>query len=185
MTQSERLLTFSDAFVISCGTICIDPVQKSVLLINHRPKNQFFLPKGRKNHGETLESAAVRETYEETGYPCKLLQHNSLPTKAPLGSSSPNDTQEENNSTAQIKSPESELHTEPFAVQQWVYQDGTRKLIFWFLAVGNSMQLPHENTQDEGEDFEAFWFDRDSSLAIATYDDDRKLIEKAFNVLNI
>ncbi|CRG91768.1 putative sterigmatocystin biosynthesis P450 monooxygenase STCB [Talaromyces islandicus] len=151
---------------------------------------EWFMPFGggsrsRKNRGETLESAAVRETYEETGYPCQLLLHNSLPTKAPLGSWSPNDPQEENSSRVQNKSSESELHTEPFAIQQWVYQDGTRKLIFWFLAIGNSMQLPHENTQDEGENFEAFWFDRDSSLAIATYDDDRALIEKAFNVLNI
>lgn len=185
MTQSDRLLTFSDAFVISCGTICIDPIQKSVLLVNHLAKNEYFLPKGRKNRGETLESAAARETYEETGYPCQLLLHNSLPTKAPQVSSSRNDTQEKDCSTGQIKNSESELHTEPFAVQQWVYQDGTRKLIFWFLAVGNSMQLPHENTQDEGESFEAYWFDRDISLAIATYDDDRVLIEKAFNVLNI
>jgi 8-oxo-dGTP pyrophosphatase MutT (NUDIX family) len=185
MTQSDRLLTFSDAFVISCGTICIDPVQKSVLLIYYPAKNEYFLPKGRKNRGETLESAAARETYEETGYPCQLLLHNSLPTKAPLMSSSRDDTQEEQSSTGQIKNSERELHTEPFAVQQWVYQDGTRKLIFWFLAVGNSMQLPHENTQDEGESFEAFWFDRDSSLAIATYDDDRALIERAFNVLKI
>ncbi|KAH8691961.1 NUDIX hydrolase domain-like protein [Talaromyces proteolyticus] len=185
MTQTDRILTFSDCFVISCGTVCLDLNQRAVLILRHRGKNQFYFPKGRKNRGETLEDAAVRETYEESGYPCQLLQHNCLSTKAPC----PNQDKRSLDSLLDKNVGEkNELHTEPFAVQQWVYQDGVRKLIFWFLATADSLQPPHENTQDEGEEkdnFEAHWINIEGALAMLTFEDDRELIRKALEVLKL
>lgn len=43
------------------------------LLIVHRPRyDDWTLPKGKLDRGETLEEAAVREVEEETGYRCRL-----------------------------------------------------------------------------------------------------------------
>jgi 8-oxo-dGTP pyrophosphatase MutT (NUDIX family) len=39
-----------------------------VLLLRKRTRNEWVLPRGRVERGETLEAAALRETREETGY---------------------------------------------------------------------------------------------------------------------
>lgn len=67
---------------------------------HHLTKDEWMLPKGRKDEGESIEEvrpssasldyltnpevlqAAVRETYEETGYPCSLLGVD-LQTRSP------------------------------------------------------------------------------------------------------
>ncbi|RDL36702.1 Uncharacterized protein BP5553_06054 [Venustampulla echinocandica] len=71
--SSSTMLRLSDTFVISCGTITLDPVEAKMLLIRWKKNGEVFLPKGRKNIGETLENAAIRETYEETGFRVTLL----------------------------------------------------------------------------------------------------------------
>ena len=46
------------------------------VLIVHRPKYQdWSLPKGKLDPGETLEQAALREVEEETGWRCNLGPH--------------------------------------------------------------------------------------------------------------
>lgn len=74
----------SSDFVTSAGCILfrkspIDPNQVQICLL-HQPKDdtlkrkeKWILPKGRKDLGETVEVTAVRETYEETGFPCELM----------------------------------------------------------------------------------------------------------------
>ncbi|ESK91619.1 nudix domain-containing protein [Moniliophthora roreri MCA 2997] len=54
-----------------------------ICLLFHRTKNEWLLPKGRKDAGESVEVAAVRETFEETGYPNSILPV-TLPTRAPI-----------------------------------------------------------------------------------------------------
>ncbi len=65
--------TPSECCTISCGTVCVDPRASRVLVIYNRRLGIWQLPKGRKNIGEDLESAALRETYEETGVHAVLL----------------------------------------------------------------------------------------------------------------
>lgn len=68
-------------------------IQKSssLLLIkrkNHPFKNQFALPGGFVNEGETIENAIVREVYEETSlevHPIDILGVYSDPTRDPRG----------------------------------------------------------------------------------------------------
>ncbi|KAM3520468.1 hypothetical protein MY4038_009417, partial [Beauveria bassiana] len=62
-----RSLHFSDDFVISCGTVTVDIPESRVLLIRSRGTGEYYLPKGRKDIHESLEEAALRETWEETG----------------------------------------------------------------------------------------------------------------------
>lgn len=66
-------LLFSTEFCISCGTVTFDTRAKKVMLVYNRPSSEYLLPKGRKNPSEALESAAVRETFEESGIRCELL----------------------------------------------------------------------------------------------------------------
>ncbi|KAI9431771.1 hypothetical protein H4582DRAFT_2001850 [Lactarius indigo] len=44
-----------------------------VCLLRHNVRNEWFLPKCRKYSSEDVAVAAVRETFEETGYPCQCL----------------------------------------------------------------------------------------------------------------
>ena len=105
---SEKLLDLSEGFVLSSGTVCPDLQKKLILLLCYRPKNEILLPKGRKNIGESLEAAAARETYGESGFRCQLLPHD-LPTNA---------------QPAAVVDPPT--HTEPIAVQQRI-TEGVRK----------------------------------------------------------
>ncbi|KAG7095100.1 hypothetical protein E1B28_005887 [Marasmius oreades] len=54
-----------------------------ICLLYHCVKDEWLLPKGRKDAGESLEAAAIRETFEETGYPNTYLPI-TLPTRAPM-----------------------------------------------------------------------------------------------------
>lgn len=153
-------LRLSDTFVISCGTITLDPVQARMLLIRYRKDGQVFFPKGRKNIGETLEDAAVRETYEETGFRVTLLPLR-IPTLAtPAADTNLGDV----------------LSTEPVAVAQF-FKGDTLKLIFWFSAKGDSTATPDVGTQEEGEDFDPFWADLESAVQTLTYDDDKHIAQ--------
>lgn len=64
----------STNFVLAAGTATFQPSTAKVVIIEdvaRRPANQprekwcWFLPRGRKDRGETLEQCAVRETLEE------------------------------------------------------------------------------------------------------------------------
>lgn len=46
------------------------------VLVVHRPRYEdWSLPKGKLDPGETLEEAALREVEEETGWRCRLGEH--------------------------------------------------------------------------------------------------------------
>lgn len=169
--HTDKLLTFSDQFVISCGTISVDIPKQKVLLLHSHDRGVVVLPKGRKNRGESLESAAVRETIEETGYSCDLLPHMA-PVKAPLSS----------HADQSDVPPSDGPHTEPIAVQQWVYPDGVRKLIFWFLGVADSTETPNVPVED-GEVFEARWHSFVEAGQELSFPEDRILVEKAVEIV--
>lgn len=45
--------------------LIVQPETSKVVVIHHPPSGIWFLPKGRKDVGETLEQTALREVYEE------------------------------------------------------------------------------------------------------------------------
>jgi len=50
-------------------------VRDGQVLVVHRPRyDDWSLPKGKLEHGETWEDAALREVHEETGVECRLLR---------------------------------------------------------------------------------------------------------------
>ncbi|KFZ16187.1 hypothetical protein V502_05209 [Pseudogymnoascus sp. VKM F-4520 (FW-2644)] len=168
MAQSPSTLTrLSEAFVISCGTITLDPVERKVLLIRWNKNGEIFLPKGRKNIGEGLEDATVRETYEETGFRVTILPL-PIPTLATPGTA-----------VGQAN----ELNTEPIAFSQRLTDNNTLKLIFWFSARGDSTATPESGTQEEGEDFDPIWVDLDSVIETLTFADDRRIAERLISLM--
>ena len=120
-----------------------------------------MLPKGRKNVGETLEAAAIRETTEESGFQCHLLKHQ-LPTNA--------------------QKPRDLEHTEPIAVQQRMNQ-GVRKIIFWYISEVDSCSYQKPDTQEEGEEFDVEWVRMKDAPSRCSFVDDRKIVEKALEAV--
>ncbi|KFH42881.1 Diadenosine hexaphosphate hydrolase-like protein [Hapsidospora chrysogenum ATCC 11550] len=147
---AERSLFFANGFVISCGTVSLDVVRAKVLLIRCRRTGEYLPPKGRKDLGESLEHAATRETFEETGIPVQLLPVN-LETLATLPPSMQGDDR-------------------PRAVTE---------LLCRFSEGGDSASIPDEGTQVEDEDFEPIWVGFDEVGAILSYDDDRRIANEA------
>ncbi|OIW31333.1 hypothetical protein CONLIGDRAFT_310541 [Coniochaeta ligniaria NRRL 30616] len=91
LEEIDRSMSFhpSEATTISCGTVTIDPAKQKVLLIWNRNLKIYQLPKGRKNIGEDMLSAAMRETYEETGVTATPLRLKIATRATPPADHSP------------------------------------------------------------------------------------------------
>lgn len=157
---SFRAFHTSDHFVISCGTVPLDLTNKKILLVRTRSTNETFFPKGRKDENECLKTAALRETYEETGYLATIL-----PLKVPTNVTN--------------KSGRGE-HTEPIAITQRV-TNGILKIIFWYAASVDSQVLPDQGTQQEGEDFELVCVDWSQASTALTFVDDGEIAHLAIH----
>jgi len=60
-------------FVTSCGVVIFHEDRKKVICISNRSRKRYHFPKGKIEPGETLEAAALREAFEETGFVATLL----------------------------------------------------------------------------------------------------------------
>jgi len=188
---SDRTVHFSHQCVLSCGTITLDLERSKVLLIRCRTNDEHLLPKGRKDVGETLEQAALRETYEETGHRVHLLPL-SMPTLAssPAGSSSPPSKAKEGSNLTEDDPPPAELGperwiecTEPIAIQQRITCRGKHKIIFWFTAQCDSAVPPDKHTQMPNEDFETVWTSVNAFHDILSYEDDRQIVSQVVKLV--
>ena len=60
------------------GTILVNIEKKQVALIYRKDGNDFEFPKGHLEEGETLQECAIRETEEETGRKCHLVDDKEI-----------------------------------------------------------------------------------------------------------
>ena len=58
-------LWFASDFLLGAGMVIIQPETEKIVVIYDTQTKTWFLPKGRKDIGESLEQTALREAYEE------------------------------------------------------------------------------------------------------------------------
>jgi 8-oxo-dGTP pyrophosphatase MutT (NUDIX family) len=63
--------------ILGTGVVIIQPSTSKIVLVTDK-RERWFLPKGRKDKGESLEQTALREAYEEVNEP------HSHPLPTPL-----------------------------------------------------------------------------------------------------
>ena len=56
---------FASDFLLGAGMVILQPSTSKVVIVYDENSDYWFLPKGRKDVGESLEDAALREAYEE------------------------------------------------------------------------------------------------------------------------
>jgi len=166
------LQLYAHEFVESAGAIVFNLQTKQICVIHHRTKNEYLLPKGRRNVGESRIQAAVREVHEETGWHCLPLSVSML-TRAPP-------TQEESYSpdVAQVR----ETVGDPFAVSIREEEGGGRKLIWWYIT-----RVDENRAKDQGSEvdshFESLFVPYGEAVKMLSYQTDRELVQRAIQIV--
>ena len=68
---------FAREFQLAASMVIIQPSTSKVVVVHDTQTRQWFLPRGRKDRGESIEQCALREAYEEVRRAPDLL---TLPT---------------------------------------------------------------------------------------------------------
>ncbi|KAG6908748.1 hypothetical protein DXG01_003452 [Tephrocybe rancida] len=162
-------------FVISAGSILFRETKShefEICLLHNTEKDEWLLPKGRKDRGENIEVAAARETFEETGYPCALWPLR-MPTRAPI----PGDSSGEDVVTV------GEGLVEPIAVSVRDLGAKGAKIIWWYiaLATGEARVL---GTQAAYEAFEPHFLAPAVAIQRISYQKDREIVQKAWDIVS-
>jgi len=58
----------SSDFLLGAGMVIIQRRTHLVVVVHDTQQQNWFFPRGRKNIGESLEQAAIREAYEEVNF---------------------------------------------------------------------------------------------------------------------
>lgn len=167
----------SENFVLAAGSVLFRRSPSTggiqVCLIYHKDGDEWLLPKGRKDRGESMDVTAVRETFEETGYDCELLPCR-MPTRAP----------EIGINTIDVAVIGDNL-TEPFAVtiRELGESKGT-KIIWWFLTrVKSNVTERATSTQTDSENFDSQFFDINEAILQLSFPKDRDLVHRAASLV--
>lgn len=162
---------FAGNFVISAGCVLFrnNPASHAleICLLYHTKRDEWLLPKGRKDRGETIEQAALRETFEETGFQCELWPQK-MPTRAP-------EPGVNNRFSTQVV----DGLTEPIGVTIRDLSRGGIKLIFWYVAKVKDGVEKVYGTQMENESYESIFVDAMVAAEKLTFENDRDIIRQA------
>lgn len=160
-------------FVLCAGSVLFRRSANDVLeicLLYYTPKQEWLLPKGRKDRGESLETTAVRETYEETGYMCELSPQR-MPTRAPI----PDVDSEDVTVVA-------DSLVEPIAIT--IRDRGAQgvKVISWYITFAKGEEKAM-GTQTESETFESSFVEANAAIERLTFQNDREVVEQALKIV--
>ncbi|WQF83096.1 Putative NUDIX hydrolase domain-containing protein [Colletotrichum destructivum] len=165
----------SHKFIISCGTVTVDIRARRVLLIFNKRHRIYQLPKGRKDIGEDLLAAALRETREETGVVARAvtlrLRTRATPTGGPPGAPEVS---------------EEVADTEPVAVCH--YPDpasGAMKMVFYFVAEGSCDFAQGGWTGEDRVKFDVVWVDVAAAADKLAFKEDGMVVDKALEDLRV
>jgi 8-oxo-dGTP pyrophosphatase MutT (NUDIX family) len=160
----------SENYVESAGAILFKLSTKQICLVHSHERNEWLLPKGRRNIGETRQQTAIREVQEESGLPCRLLPATLRSRCTP--------NVEEVGFTAD--EPRLFPHViEPFYLTHRVLPEpGGIKLIWWFIG-----SINEDAPRLRGEEmFSAGLFGFEEAMATLTFASDREIVKKAIEV---
>jgi 8-oxo-dGTP pyrophosphatase MutT (NUDIX family) len=179
-SRSPTELFRSSHFLVCAGSILFESTRAPlrVCLLHHMVRDEWLLPKGRKDLREHVPATALRETFEETGYPCTALPLD-LVTRAPAPGAQTKDAQ------ACVRA----CADEPFMLM--LRRTGSAdadaeegvKLVWWFAAVRTPGADKVEGTQTAIESFESRFFAVDEALRVATFQADRDVIAAAIELV--
>lgn len=171
---SGKVSLFSNQFVLSAGSVLIHKSDKKICLIRHLAgKEEWLLPKGRKDINETLQACALRETYEETGYACSLMPLSMETRATPSGNEHFHDVARKIGGI-----------NEPFMISLRKIGGSTlnQKIIFWYVSQVDEDKPRELNTQMENEDFEAKLLSLDEAIKVLSFDEDKLLVQQAYKL---
>ncbi|KAH8080713.1 hypothetical protein BXZ70DRAFT_960089 [Cristinia sonorae] len=168
---------FAANFLIGAGILIIQRETGKVVVIHGSRRPEYcFLPRGRKDVGEDIQAAALREGYEESGYRPTLLPL-PIPSLAPY---SPADARPQE---------EKRLTTEPLYISMHHFPAGMEFLppgkqnpgmYFRFYFVG---EIPADAEREEGTRVE---FEDDYVTELLDYDEAHsKLQDPEITVLEV
>ncbi|KAK4140704.1 uncharacterized protein C8A04DRAFT_39712 [Dichotomopilus funicola] len=169
----------AEKFVESAGTVLLRLSTREVCILHtllHR--DEYILPKGRRNLGESRQTTAIRETIEETGIPCRLLPVNLVSRVCPAGTAIETEHDEHQHLPDEARLFEG-CACEPIALQTRHVGEGEVKLIWWFVAAVNEDEPVGQHERDK---FEVEFHRYDTVLEILTFKDDRELVRKAIEL---
>jgi 8-oxo-dGTP pyrophosphatase MutT (NUDIX family) len=189
----------SSNFLICSGSILFASTRAplQVCLLHHTERNEWLLPKGRKDRGECVPATAIRETFEETGYPCRLLPLDMI-TRAPAATAQTKDAPESVNACEEPfmltlrRTTTSRTNTSTGTASSTSSVTGSSssedagnggvKLIWWYASVRTGADKV-DATQTAVESFESEFFGVDEALRRATFQTDRDVIARAVELV--
>ncbi|KAI9797548.1 MAG: hypothetical protein M1825_005976 [Sarcosagium campestre] len=162
----------ADRFVESAGTVLFRLSTREICLLRLLQRDEYILPKGRRNLGESHHTTATRETTEETGMPCRLLPVNLASRVCPAADI---DTKQLPDNARFFK-----RVCEPIVLQTRYVEEGDIKLIWWFVAAVNEGEPVSHHEKDK---FDVVFYSYDTALEKLTFRDDRELVKKAIEIV--
>lgn len=205
LEEIDRSMSFhpSEATTISCGTVTVDPAQQKVLLIWNKKLKIYQLPKGRKNIGEDMLSAAMRETYEETGVRAAPLRLKIATRATPPSDRSPAaadyvtrtgaglESQQANGSGCGASGPsgacsceitEGRLSTEFLGCCRYPDPQSSipaMKVVFFFAATADSTVPAGPGAPEEWEKLVTIWTSTAEAAAMLRFKAEAEIVKKA------
>ncbi|KFA80135.1 hypothetical protein S40288_04665 [Stachybotrys chartarum IBT 40288] len=169
ISRFETEMYAAEKFVKGAGTVLFRLSTREVCVVHPLHRDEYVLPKGRRNLGESRRTTAIRETTEETGMPCRLLPVNLVSRVCPAV-----ETEESPDEPRLFKD-----SCEPIAVQTRRIGEGEMEFIWWFVAAINEDEPVG---QHEKHKFEVEFHGNDTVLERLTSKDDRELVRKAIEL---
>ncbi|KAK0655930.1 hypothetical protein B0T16DRAFT_319823 [Cercophora newfieldiana] len=176
----DRSMEFrpADALGMSCGTVTLDLARGLVLLIWNKRLRIHQLPKGRRNIEEPMLSAALRETYEETGIQVTPLRLNIATRATPPKQSNTGNGMPQKNPDITVGCPSTEFVGACFYPDPQSETEAL-KTVYYYAATADSTIKPDTGTQEAWEKLEPRWVSIADIAGILSFQGEIAAVRKA------